>query len=236
VVFIDTAYQGRTPITVTGLAPGEHQLMLDREGYMVEKRAFRIRDERESIKILRIGDDGSAEVLNTSFLYHDPVMNLDYFKAYSPHGLSKFSVSALGGPGNPFQMVYLAISRGVQSRSSGGGGGGGGGGDVAGPAASSTMIPTEVPTIAGTPIQALAPAGTEGKAGIPETPGAANPAAGSGPAEETTLPSGEDQGETLAGALTQGTSAIVILKNLSIVFMVVLVALVFYLRWNKREQ
>jgi hypothetical protein len=79
----------------------------------------------------------------------------------------------------------------------------------------------------------LTPAGAD----IIGTHGTTTPVADStGPVEESPLPTGEDQGETVAGALTQGTSAIVLLKNLSVVFVVVLVTLVFYMRWNKREQ
>ena len=94
-IFIDSVYVGITNATITGLDPGEHRLKVELEGYTVREETFKVRDERDSIRILRIGENGAAEELNTTFLYHDPFQNLDYFQAYSPGGMSKFSVSAL---------------------------------------------------------------------------------------------------------------------------------------------
>jgi len=61
------------------------------------------------IYIGRISDSGTGSVLNTSFLYYDPVKNLDYFEADSPGGLSTFGLLALGPNNNVFQIITLAI-------------------------------------------------------------------------------------------------------------------------------
>ncbi len=61
------------------------------------------------IYIGRIPDSGTGSVLNTSFLYYDPVKNLDYFEADSPGGLSTFGLLALGPNNNVFQIITLAI-------------------------------------------------------------------------------------------------------------------------------
>lgn len=231
-VYIDGNYAGFSPINATGLAPGLHNVRLMKRGYYDYNLSMEVKDERDSIHVIRIGDDGNGQVLDTRYIGHDDERDLDLFMAESPLGLSTFGLASLSKSGNFFQMLYLSISTAV-SGGGGSGGGGGGGGDVAGPAASSTTIPTVTGTPLHTPVPTLTPAGID----INEAPGTSTPSAAvTGLAEETTLPSGEDQGETLAGALTQGSSAIVLLKNLSVVFVVVLVTLVFYLRWNKRDR
>jgi len=231
-VYVDGNYVGFSPIAVTGLAPGQHTVRLMKRGYYDYALTMEVRDERDSIHVIRICDDGTGEVLNTTFIGHDSERNLDFFRVESPDGLSTFGLASLSSPGNFFQMLYLIISTAV-SGGGGSGGGGGGGGDVAGPAATSTIIPT----VTGTPLQNPIPTQATAGGDVDEAPGTGTQSAAStGQAEETTLLSGGDQGETMTGALTQGTSTIVLLKNLSVVFVVVLVTLVFYLRWNKREQ
>jgi len=238
-VFIDSVYMGITPITITGLTSGEHHYMLNHKGYLVEESTFRIRDEHDSIKILRIGDDGIAEVLNTSFLYHDPAQNLDYFQAYSPHGMSKFSVSALGGPGNPFQMLYLSISRIVQPQSAGGGGGGGTSSGVAGAGSPITQVPTLSPSATKTPIPTVTHIQEESETGTTRSPSAAEIPGSetAGESEQTGTPpaTGEQAGMSTA-IFTEGTTAMVLLKNLSVVGVVVIVTVVFYFRWKREEE
>ncbi len=61
--------------------------------------------------IWRIADDGnSGQVLNTTYLYTDPVNNLNYYEAESPSGLSTFGLSSLTGNNNPFQMITLILT------------------------------------------------------------------------------------------------------------------------------
>ena len=217
-IIIDSIYVGITNATISGLDPGEHRLMIDLEGYTVREETFKVRDERDSIKIMRIGDDGSAEVLNTSFLYHDPVQNLDYFQADSPGGMSKFSVSALGGPDNLFKLFYLVIAQRVTLQTGGGGGSSSVGELVHTPTPVQTLTqgptPTTLPTI---PQKA------------PESPTTPEP-----PTPLSPRPSPIHPSYTHSNPLQH--QSMVLLKNLSVVFVVVLVTLVFYLRWNKREQ
>jgi PKD repeat protein len=81
--------------------------------------------------IWRIADDGnSGQILPTTYLYSDPVNNLDYFEADSPLGLSTFGISSLTGNNNPFQIVAFVVTSiisasnnpGPASWASGGGG------------------------------------------------------------------------------------------------------------------
>ncbi|MDD1683730.1 MAG: PKD domain-containing protein [Methanoregula sp.] len=70
-----------------------------------------IKEGRDGIYIEHIFEDRTlGEVLPTRYLSHDPVLNLDYFEADSPHGLSTFGLSALSGSGNPLQLVTLTIA------------------------------------------------------------------------------------------------------------------------------
>jgi beta propeller repeat protein len=61
----------------------------------------------ESIYIVRITDAG-GEVLPTCPLGTDDG-NLAWFRAYSPHGCSRFVLTSLTGSGNPFQFVFRVI-------------------------------------------------------------------------------------------------------------------------------
>jgi len=49
----------------------------------------------ETIIIVRQADDGSSEVLNTSFVGYDPESGNMIFEAYSPHGLSRLGLVAV---------------------------------------------------------------------------------------------------------------------------------------------
>jgi beta propeller repeat protein len=218
-IFIDSVYVGITNATITGLDPGEHRLMIDLKGYTVREDTFKVRNERDSIKILRIGDDGSAEVLNTTFLYHDPVQNLDYFQADSPGGMSKFSVSALGGPDNLFKLFYLVIAQRVTPQT--------GGGSGSGSVGALAQTPTPVTTLTqGQPLTTL-PTITQKASESQTTPKPTS----TGPLPTTGVPT-----VTPTGKHELEPNPMVLLKNLSVVFVVVLVTLVFYLRWNKRER
>ena len=58
-----------------------------------------------------ISDDGTVgQVLPTTYLYTDPVENLDYYEAVSPGGLSTFGLSSFTGNNNPIQLIGLIIS------------------------------------------------------------------------------------------------------------------------------
>jgi PKD repeat protein len=65
-------------------------------------------DGESMVFIWRIADDGnSGQILPTTYLYTDPVNNLDYYEADSPLGLSTFGISVLTGNNNPFQIIAL---------------------------------------------------------------------------------------------------------------------------------
>jgi beta propeller repeat protein len=113
-------------------------------------------DGRNQTYIERISDDRTVgEVLDTRFVSHDAVNNVDYFEAESPRGLSTFGLSALSGSGNPFQLITLSVTSHVNppaqelpSSDSDSGMPGGGGGGIA-PA--KIIVPTTMPTPALTP-------------------------------------------------------------------------------------
>ncbi len=50
-----------------------------------------------SIRIIRSAEDGTKQVLTTRFLFNDAVMNMDFFEADSPGGLSVFGVASVSG-------------------------------------------------------------------------------------------------------------------------------------------
>ena len=88
-------------------------------------------DVYEPVEIIRVGDLGSIEVLETKFLYYDETRNVDVFEGISPNGLSQFTLVTVGHYTNPLQMLYLSLSIRVpppvpaSNPNSGGGGGGG---------------------------------------------------------------------------------------------------------------
>jgi beta propeller repeat protein len=221
-VFVDDTYMGISPVVVTNLTPGEHQVKISKGGYYdTISTQVTGSDKRESIHVIRIGDDDAGEVLNTTFIGHDQERNLDIFLAESPNGLSTFGLASLSKSGNLFRLLYLVIAQSVQPQTGGSGGGTSSG--VGNPAPN----PTPVTTLTQGPMQTTLPTITQ-KA--PESPTTTKPT-GTGPLPTTGVPP-----VTPTVTPEQELNPMVLLKNLSVVFVVVLVTLVFYLRWNKREQ
>jgi len=78
-----------------------------------------------NVRIFRLGDDGTEEVLSTTFLFRQGTT--DYFEATSPNGLSTFGIVAVassgtsGGGGGGGGSAYAG---GGSTYGSGGGGGG----------------------------------------------------------------------------------------------------------------
>jgi hypothetical protein len=241
--YLDGQFIGNTPLMIPGtLSSGNHTLVLWDSHYTKQEKTL-IVDKKPSIKVIRIGDDGLGDTLKTEFLSHDDEQNLDFFRAYSPRGLSTFGVVSTSRTGNPFQMLYLSLSHAVNSGGSGGGGGaggGGGGGDngVASSAGPQTTIATGNPTkeITAIPTITQMPEGSEtGTTG--SLPGAESPESETaGESEQTGTPheTGEQAGMSTA-MFTEGTTAMVLLKNLSVVGVVVIVTVVFYFRWKREE-
>ena len=121
--YLGTAYT--TKITKTNFPPGATAKF-----HMSVNASWvaSIADGRNQTFIQRISDDASiGEVLQTRYLFHDSVNNLDYFEADSPRGLSTFGLSLLSGSGNPIQLITLTVASHIGS---GGGGGGSSGGST----------------------------------------------------------------------------------------------------------
>ncbi len=235
-VYVDTVYRGLTPINVTNLDPGPHEVMLTSTGYQDYTMTMVVADERDSIHVIRMEDDGSGEVLHTTFIGYDPVQNLDLFRAESPNGLSMFGLASLSKSGNIFQIAQMTAAAVIRPS---GGGGGGGGGSYSGSdwvsentaARGTTSVPTQSP--------APAPAGTQVTI---ESSGETVPVASVSPGitmesgEVAPAGNGEDQGTSFISSLTEGTTTLVVLKSLSVVFVVIFVTTVFYLRWWRKEE
>lgn len=219
-ILVDGQFEGYTPLTVHGIAPGEHVATAIMSGFEPIEKSFTIVDERDSIHVIRIGDDGSGEVLDSRFLYHDPATNMDYFQAESPAGLSTFGVAALSKSENPLQLLYLTIVKLM------GGTGGGGGG-----ASSVSSMPGENPT----PFATIASASV-GNADVigEQTPSA--PKVTKTQAAATIPPKTPDVTSTDSQLPSPEIPPMfVILNYLSVVFVVVLVSMIFYIRWRRRE-
>jgi beta propeller repeat protein len=223
-VYIDEWYVGISPVIVSGLAPGPHKVKITKSGLQDLEYTEVIGGPQDSIHIIRIDNDGSGEVLDTTYIGHDPERNLDFFRADSPNGLSTFGMTSLSGSGNLFKLVYLAAVPLIT--------GGGGSGGVYQPAATPTPVPslTAGPTL--TPFPTI-PSGGKG-GGSPGPTGTPVPPTTALPGTSPTI-QGFSPTPTGDGGMPWMTS-MVLLKNLSVVFVVVLVTLVFYLRWNKREE
>jgi beta propeller repeat protein len=230
--FVDSRYVGVTPLYVDeGLATGEHNLTLRYNGYNNATTVFVVGDLKDSIAVLRIADDGSGSLLPDNYLGYDAARGLEIFEAESPGGLSRFGVVSLYQTGNPIQLLYLTlqmltrgsiVSSGSVSTTGGGGGGGGGGGSIGGAAVSATPIPvaTEVPSL-----EAVLPAATTEQPLREKVQAQAAP-----PAPQGTT------GPTAAipqSAAEYGSYTLVLVKNLAVVFVAVLVAVLLYLRWRK---
>lgn len=226
-VFVDSQYVGDTPICIEeGLSPGNHTVTVKEVGYYPKTFPITIDDKRDSIHVIRIGDDGTGEVLNTTFIGHDPERNLDFFRAESPNGLSTFGLASLSKSGNILQLINLVISAIV----SGGGGGGGG-------SSASTTLHSPHETAAPTPVASEPP---ETPSPLQEEP----PGLGESPGPEVTFlpgdtsPVQEPPPPTTSGVpgvkpWFEGISSLIILRNISVIFVVIFITAVFFLRWKR---
>ena len=183
-VYMEGICIGTTPLILpSNLPAGNHTLTITRKNYQDEVRNVTLEDKRDSIRVIRIADDGSGEILPAQFLSHDPVENLDYFRAESPHGFSTFGAVSVSKAGSPIQIIYLALSEFISSLvESSGGGGPSYSGSVGSHDSQPTTIPTtsptlkEVPTVPTVSTTGTTPAITAtGTAGITEKLGGASP-------------------------------------------------------------
>ena len=231
-IFIDGTYMGVSPLVITNLTPGEHQLRTSKAGYRETISTLTVgSDKRDSIHVIRIGDDGSGEVLNTTFIGHDDNQSLDYFMADSPNGLSTFGLASLSRSGSIFQMLYLTISSYVnpQSGSAAVGGGGGGGGTysgVAGLGTSATPVATPTPDATLTPRPTITSAEPTSSPNAPPST-----VTDTYPPTQETFTSPNITGQ--ASPPVTGT-AMILVRNLAVVAVVALVTVIFYFRWKKQ--
>ena len=228
-VYVDGNYVGISPIDVSNLAPGSHEVRLSKTGYQIYTTTLIVADERDSIHVIRIGDDGSGEVLNTTFIGHDPVRNLDFFMAESPNGLSTFGLASLSKSGNIFQIAQMVAASAVRPSGGGGGGGTSSGShwvseNAAAQATTSVPIPAPTPVVTLTKLQGGTNPVITASPGITMEPG-----------EAASQPTGERQ-EPISGPSPIGTLTLSILQNLSIIFAVIFVTTMFYLRWKRKEK
>lgn len=228
-VYIDDKYVGLTPIAIEdGFSPGNHTLTLKKSGYWSNVTTISVDDKRNHIHVIRIGDDGSGDVLKTTFIGHDSGQNVDYFMAESPNGLSTFGLASLSRSGSVFQMLYLTISGAVQNSRSGGGGGGGGGGStysgVAGAGTTATPVATQTPEPTLTPRSTIT--------GITSSPTAPPPTVTDTiPTTQETVILPNNTGQ--ASPPVPGT-LMILLRNLAVVAVVAIVTVIFYFRWKKQ--
>ncbi|MDD1714891.1 MAG: PKD domain-containing protein [Methanoregulaceae archaeon] len=237
-VYIDSKFVGTTPLIIgDGLSPGNHTVTIVRIGYYSNITTITMDDKRDSIRVIRIADDGTGEVLNTTFVGHDPVRNLDLFRVESPNGFSTFGLASLSKSGSIPQLIQMIATRALGP---GGGGGGGGSSDDSGSThtqSSATATVTPAQTSAALP-QATPPPQQQAPAPAPVTPVSV--------VTQQVMPEGTGEpvgqlstGQQAASPLeffTTGTTSIVILKNISIVFVVIFVTIVFYYRWRQKEE
>jgi len=224
-IFIDGTYMGVSPLVITNLTPGEHQLRTSKAGYRETISTLTVgSDKRDGIHVIRIGDDGEGEVLNTTYIGHDDIQNLDFFMGESPHGLSTFGLASLSRSGSIFQMFYLLLSGIVKGGSSGFGGGGNNPDGVNRPATTATPVPTEIP---GTPLTLLP---TIPSTGITSSPTTSQPTT-----TGTTPPLPEPPSPTSTGSNFPPDigPAMALLRNLAVVAVVALITVIFYFRWKK---
>ncbi|MDD1717474.1 MAG: PEGA domain-containing protein, partial [Methanoregulaceae archaeon] len=236
-VWVDTKLKGYTPMNVW-LKPGRHYVTFKMDGYDEVQVIVTVNDD--SMRIIRIGNDGSSEVLNTTYLYSDPVRNLDYYQAYSPNGTSTFVFTSLFKTGGPFPL-FAALFKNVfpppgssgssppasnsptaAPTSTGGGGTGGGGlGNIGG--ATTTPPPTvPVPT---SPPPEQPPIVTAEQPG--QSPPSQIPTPGVPPVTPASLP------PTTAAPAPEFPGLI---RNIALVAVMVIFVSVLAFRWTRRGE
>jgi beta propeller repeat protein len=236
-VNVDSKFVGYTPLNIEeGLSPGNHTVTLYISGFYPKTLIISIDDKRDSIHVIRIGDDGTGEVLNTTFIGHDSEQNLDFFRAESPNGLSTFGLASLSKSGNVFQLIQMAASKVVGPSGGGGGGGGGDDGGATSTRSTTTTSTTPVSTVTATAQATALPTQVPATAYQTQPPASTQPEVTAVPGETAAQPTTGQQENSPLEFFTTGTSSIIILKNLSIIFVAIFVTIVFYYRWKGKEE
>lgn len=226
-IYLDGDFLGFAPVELpSNLSAGDHKITGTKNGFKDNVSIVSIGDKKDSIRVIRIGEDGSGEILATEFLYHDPEKNLDYFRAESPHGFSTFGVVTVSKAGNPIQILFLLLQELLANlpRSGGGPGPTNTPPSPSNPLPSPTTIPTKtgVPTvittipIAGTPDSSHTPAVTD------------VPTDGSGNRQTPAIPSTQPPNNEVPPPIPPA-----LLQTIAIVSGVIIVVSVLLLRWQK---
>jgi hypothetical protein len=227
-VYVDGEYVGLTPLYIgDGLSPGNHTITMKKSGYYDNISYIKLDDKRDSIHVIRIGDDGSGKVLNTTFIGHDPVRNLDFFRAESSNGLSTFGLASLSKSGNIFQLIQLIAIRMVGQSTSHS--------DIIRSHSTSEIKNTQVITSVPTPRQTQPETGTESPDHFSPLP-TASPTVKKEPGGPAPLPTSDDQVSPSPSPPQWLPQTLKILENLSIIFVVIFVTVIFYLRWKRKEE
>jgi len=229
-VYIDGDFLGLAPVYLpSNLSAGNYTLTIAKVGYPDMEQVISLEDKRDSIRVIRISDDGTGEVLPVKFLYHDSLTNLDIFSAESPNGLSTFGIVTTSHKGSPIQVFYLTLSKMISSSGGGGGspGGSGGGNGESGSLQSPASAPgepynsQEPPDVSPT-VQSPAPRNTPPET-IPGTPA-------------TTLVISHTQAPLPESPLSALPSAVslLLIRNLAIIFGIILALSAIILRLKGR--
>jgi len=228
-VYFEGQYIGLTPLDLPDDLPaGNHTLTIYKSGYGEELRNVTLGEKRESIRVIRMAENGSYEILPAAFLSHDETRDLDFFTTKSPHGFSTFGAVSTSRAGSPIQIFYLILNKIVSgggiTASVGGGGSYGGSGSVGSVAPAPTTIPTEkappdeIPLIIEPP-----PSGPP-----PEVPFPAAPVPSASPPTP-----GENKMPNNPAMVFPSVIGYALVRNVAIVFGVILVAAILVLRWRK---
>ena len=227
-VFVDSQYVGDTPICLDGgFSPGNHTMMVSKYGFENNITTISFQDKRDYIRLVRVSDWGEGSLVDTRFVYHDSVTNMDYFQAYAPEGFSKFGIVSVWQEGNVFQIITLIVAKVVGQSSS-----------------HSSPFPSHSPsgntatqeiTSVPTPRQTQPGTGTESPDHFSPLP-TALPTLKEEPEEPAPLPTSDGQGTPSPSPPQWLPQTLKILENLSIIFVFIFVTVLFYLRWRRREE
>jgi beta propeller repeat protein len=229
-VYVDSKFVGTAPLTIgEGLSPGSHTITIVKTGYYSNITTITMDDKRDAIHVIRIGDDGTGEILNTTFIGYDPVHNLDLFRAESPNGLSTFGVASLSRSGSIPQLIQMIATRALAPSGGGGGGGGDNGGSAAPKSATTTSV-TSVPTPRATSQATALPTQIHSTPPEIQPTSVIQPGVTASPGETGTQPAPGQESPSWIGIFPTAIS------SFSIVFVVIFVTIVFYYRWKRKEE
>ncbi|MCQ8893819.1 MAG: PKD domain-containing protein [Methanolinea sp.] len=228
-IYVDGELLGYTPMFLPPtLSAGNHTVAIAEDGYPDAVQEISLEDKRDSIRVIRLADEGDGTVLAATFLSNDPITNIDYFRVESPDGLSTLGIVSTSRAGNPLQVLYLTLSKIISSSSGGHGSPGGTSGSYGGSGSlqSSAQVPTPAPTITlqAPDVSRMAPASLS--SGLPEKPESVN-----APAETPKVEANPPE-NPLVGL--PSAVSLLLIRNLAIIFGIMLVCAILVLRLQRR--